>query len=59
MSFTGSISRAFLFGVNRTYVHGLDQFLEILDGRADAEGRERGLITGKAISSISFGSCGN
>lgn len=46
IAFSGSISRAFLFGLNRTQVHGLDQFLEVLDGRADINGRERGLITG-------------
>ena len=51
MAFSGSISRAFLFGLNRTEVHGLDDFLEVLDGRADVEGRERGLITGDVIPS--------
>lgn len=51
MAFTGTLSRAFLFGLNRTEVHGLDDFLEVLDGRADIEGRERGLITGNVIPS--------
>lgn len=36
-----------MFGANRTEVHGLDKFLEMLDRRKDPEGRERGLITGK------------
>ncbi|TVY15263.1 Lysophosphatidylcholine acyltransferase [Lachnellula arida] len=45
MGLTGSISRGFLFGLNRTEVVGLDRFLETLDKRKDVEGRERGLIT--------------
>ncbi|KAI9723335.1 MAG: hypothetical protein M1812_001218 [Candelaria pacifica] len=39
------ISRAFLFGLNRTEVKGLDGFLDLLDRRRDVEGRKRGLIT--------------
>ena len=51
MAFSGSISRAFLFGLNRTQVHGLDNFLEVLEERADIDGRDRGLITGTIIRS--------
>jgi monolysocardiolipin acyltransferase len=46
MGLTGSISRGFLYGLNRMEVIGLDRFLETLDQRKDVEGRERGLITG-------------
>ena len=46
MGLTGSISRGFLYGLNRIEVFGLDNFLETLDRRKDVEGRERGLITG-------------
>lgn len=47
MGFVGSTSRLFMFGANKTEVHGLDKFLETLDRRKDPERRERGLITGK------------
>jgi len=50
MGLTGSISRGFLYGLNRTEVVGLDRFLETLDRRRDVEGRERGLITGTVSS---------
>lgn len=46
MGLVGSISRLFMFGVNRTEVHGLVQFLELLDERRNIDGRERGLLTG-------------
>ena len=46
MGLTGSMSRAFLYGLNRMEVVGLDRFLETLDKREDVVGRERGLITG-------------
>jgi len=46
MGLTGSISRGFLYGLNRIEVFGLDRFLETLDKREDIDGRERGLITG-------------
>lgn len=46
MGLTGSISRIFLYGLNRTEVIGLDKFLDTLNQRKDVEGRERGLITG-------------
>ncbi|TVY32383.1 Lysophosphatidylcholine acyltransferase [Lachnellula subtilissima] len=45
MGLTGSLSRGFLFGMNRTEVVGLDRFLETLDNRKNVEGRARGLIT--------------
>lgn len=40
------ISKAFLFGLNKTEVYGLQRFLDILDSRADPAKRQRGLITG-------------
>lgn len=46
MSITGSLSRLFMFGANTTEVHGLDDFLELLDKRSDVRNRQRGLITG-------------
>jgi monolysocardiolipin acyltransferase len=46
MGLTGSLSRGFLYGLNRIEVVGLDRFLETLDKRANVDGRERGLITG-------------
>lgn len=39
------ISKAFLFGLNKTEVYGLQRFLDILDSRADPAKRQRGLIT--------------
>ena len=46
MGLTGSISRSFLYGLNRIEVFGLEGLLETLDRRKDIDGRERGLITG-------------
>jgi monolysocardiolipin acyltransferase len=50
MGLTGSLSRGFLYGLNRIEVVGLDRFLETLDRREDIDGRERGLITGSSAS---------
>jgi monolysocardiolipin acyltransferase len=46
MGLTGSLSRAFYYGLNNVEVVGLDGFLQTLDRRKDVDGRERGLITG-------------
>lgn len=46
MGVTGTISRLFLFGANTSEVHGLDDFLELLEQRRDVNNRKRGLITG-------------
>lgn len=46
MGFVGTITRAFMHGPNWQDAHGLDGFLELLDKRADIDGRTRGLITG-------------
>lgn len=46
MGITGLISRCFLHGFNTVETHGLAQFRELLDSRADPEKRERGLLTG-------------
>lgn len=46
MGLTGSLSRTFLFGLNRTEVIGLDRFVDVLEKRKDVNERERGLITG-------------
>ena len=46
MGIVGTLTRAFTHGLNRQHAHGLDGFLELLDKRADINGRKRGLITG-------------
>lgn len=46
MGVTGMLCRSFLYGASRTEVHGLEDFLRILDERKEVEGRERGLVTG-------------
>lgn len=46
MGVSSCISKAFLFGFNRTEVYGLQRFLDILDSRADPSKRQRGLVTG-------------
>ena len=46
MGFVGTMTRAFMHGPNWQDAHGLDGFLELLDKRADIDGRTRGLITG-------------
>ena len=47
MGVVGSLTRAFMYGLNRTETHGLESFLEVLDNRKDVDQRERGLITGE------------
>lgn len=51
MGTIGVLSRLFMFGANRTDVHGLEKFLELLDEREDIESRKRGLITGEQVRS--------
>lgn len=46
MGLVGTLTRVFTHGPNWQDVHGLDGFLELLDKRADVDGRQRGLITG-------------
>lgn len=41
----GFLCRSFLYALNRTETHGLESFLETVDGRKDETNRERGLIT--------------
>ncbi|KAF2278018.1 uncharacterized protein EI97DRAFT_395750 [Westerdykella ornata] len=45
MGTVGMLCCSFLYGLSRTEVHGLDEFLQLLDEREDVEGRQRGLIT--------------
>lgn len=40
-----AFSRAFLYGLNNTEVHGLPRFLELLKSRSDYKTRQRGLLT--------------
>lgn len=50
---TGLVSRSFLYGANRTAVVGLDDFLAVLDRRADLGKRQKGLITGEKPTVVS------
>lgn len=52
MGVTGVLSKSFLNGLNDLEVFGLDNFLEILESRTDPFQRQRGLITGTAITPI-------
>lgn len=54
MGLTGSLSRAFLYGLNNTEVIGLEGFMKTLDKREDVNSRERGLLTGMKL----FITCG-
>lgn len=45
MGCTGFLARTFLYLFSNTEVHGLDNFLAILNRRKDESKRERGLIT--------------
>jgi len=49
---SGLICRGFMLGFNRLEVNGGEKFRELLDERADVEGRTKGLITGMLL-------CGN
>ncbi len=49
MGVSGFLTRIFYTGMNSVEVHGLDNFLELLDKRKDIEGRERGLLTSTLI----------
>lgn len=49
MGFIGIISRVAMKAGNRSEMHGLDDFLELLDGREDPQRRERGLLTGTVL----------
>ena len=40
-----ALCRGFLYGLNKTEVHGLPAFLELLRSRADPSARQRGLLT--------------
>ena len=40
-----AVCRAALIGLNRTQVHGLDQFVELLQSRTNEKTRKRGLVT--------------
>lgn len=51
MGVTGLVTRGFLYGLSSTRVQGLDGFLKLLDERSNVDGRERGLITGRLVSS--------
>lgn len=45
MGVSGFLTKVFYTGMNNVEVHGLDNFLGLLDKRKDIEGRERGLLT--------------
>lgn len=44
MGSVGALCRAFLFGLNRVEITGLDNLLHVLDRRKQ-DGRQRGLLT--------------
>lgn len=46
MGLTGSVSRSFLYALNKPEVIGLEKFMETLEKRRDIDGRQKGLITG-------------
>lgn len=54
MGAIGVLSRLFMFGANKTEVHGLEDFLALLDEREDINSRKRGLITGERVRSSIF-----
>ncbi|KAI9762973.1 MAG: hypothetical protein M4579_000036 [Chaenotheca gracillima] len=45
MSTIALASKAFLYGASTSEVHGLEEFLQILDERREVDQRDRGLIT--------------
>ena len=47
MGFIGILTRTFMYGANSMETHGLDGFLNLVDGRRDIDQRQRGLITGE------------
>lgn len=49
MGTVGVLSRLFMFGANKTEVHGLENFLELLNKREDIKSRKRGLVTGEHV----------
>lgn len=46
----GTLTRAFMHGLNTQEGHGDEGFLRLLDERADISMRQRGLITGEHAS---------
>lgn len=46
----GTLTRAFMHGLNTQEGHGHEGFLRLLDERADIGTRQRGLITGEPAS---------
>ena len=52
MGVVGTLTRAFMYGLNSTETHGLETFLEVLDKRKDVDQRERGLITGESVTYV-------
>lgn len=51
MGTTGLIARAFIYGLNRTKVEGLENLTKILDFRKEnPDAVENGLITGRFVS---------
>ena len=47
LGFVGVLTKAFMYGMNTFEVHGLDNFVALLDSRQDVQSRKRGLITGR------------
>lgn len=51
---SGLICRGFMLGFNRMEANGGDKFQELLDERADVDGRTRGLITGMLLYKLTL-----
>lgn len=49
IGFVGFLCRTFLYALSRTEVHGLENFIELVEERRDPARRERGLITGDFV----------
>lgn len=50
IGFIGSVTRLFMHGLNTQEGHGHEDFLRLLDERANIDERQRGLITGELAS---------
>ena len=53
MGAVGILSGGFVSGLSKAEVHGMDNFLKLLDERENVASRERGLITGMRINECS------
>ena len=45
LGFVGSMTKAFMYGLNYFHVQGLDHLVHVLESREKVNARQRGLIT--------------